>query len=624
MPLICPVMKKFLPHIFLLLSVSCSKDVHISRTDSESPAGCYMVEDLGGWSKSVFYEDGTAILVNNHKTGEVPETMMMYTEDETAGLIQSYMKFDENAVPEVMTFNECTILIDEYSGGKADVTVTFADTVMVSLNGIDCDIVPEGPKTRSWGENNAVRNGVAISKAVLGALEVGTGSVVIAGSVGGLVGSAGTSTPVSVAGIAWGLANIAGGLLSLSDAAETLFMPAGDSNVVADYIGGAYMDTGLEIIQDGIAGNPGNAFMQQHFPDAAKKFFNAPNVPSSSGSFWAALTLDSIDLLWGDSVSASEAFTRLYNSYRLETGTVESLTENHAVLLGYVYPETVAPQGEKVVNEYGIVLYSEDYKEYQNIVNGDGGLLEFTFTGLEENTTYYYYSYFYDKTNYVFKTGEVRMFITPENHKGPLVKKMSTFGELDDESRHKFVFNFEYDSYGRAISFYESSTGMAECSITYSANTVTQDLNGFITVFFIDENGRISGCNVTEPPTGIEWSVEFLYGQGTTLVRTPDEKICFPMDYDDNGNVVRAGNSEISYYEDENITNLLFLDQCILAGSGLSLHDTPWFSRYAGISSKNYVKSIGNSTVTYDFNDSGYPVKVYMDGTLTMEFEYTE
>ena len=205
-----------------------------------------------------------------------------------------------------------------------------------------------------------------------------------------------------------------------------------------------------------------------------------------------------------------------------------------------------------------------------------------------------------------------------------LVSRISGYIEMDEEVRHPFIVGFGYDSENRVTAFADTEDLM-DATVGYGNNKIIQELNGAISTFSLDGSGRVTACHMTEPPTGIEGSLSCRYESDRTIFNGTSAVGNFHLtaEYDNNGNVVRIGDNDVTYYDHVNPLNLSVLDPVNLAGN-LSTYMYPIFSRFPGLISRDLVKSIGNMTFSYKFDEEGYPLEVYRDGELMAGFEYIE
>lgn len=402
--------KRLLFHIIVLITIcSCTEgDIAENKQQEELPDYC-VVDNIDGWTKVAFLKDGSTVFVKNDDQTEIQGTMLAYTPNDVTGVTQTFVRFDENSIPQVMTFNEYTLFVDRYYDNKVDITLLCGDSIMLRLDSLDCEL-SKHIVARSFSENNGVRNIAAIGQAVCGAINVGAGLTTIGVSIVG--SSGGVTIPASVSGIMLGVSTTIGGFITLSEGLSTLFAPGSTSSGNSDYNIKGLQSSSFELLNKGLEMNPGYDFMLEHYPEMARKHFNPVDSKFNVSTFWAEFIFSTMDAIWGETISKADAAARLYKKYKVVTGTAIEITQKSATLLGYVYPETTRPNGEKVSNDYGIVLVNGDEKTHKQITNGDGGLIKFRFTDLKKNTTYQYLTYYYDRTYKIIQTGKVLSFTT--------------------------------------------------------------------------------------------------------------------------------------------------------------------------------------------------------------------
>lgn len=374
--------------------------------------------------------------------------MLMFLPDPEEGVISVYAKFDNTAIPEFIAFNETVIWIDGYTENTIDVSLICGDSVVWSASNVNLGKSLQSSsacQTRSWYENNAIRNLCAISEVVTGIAGVGFGVALTVGSAGLEVGSGGLSTPVSVAGIAAGIWSITGACNTIKSGLTILFGP-GDSYKNNSYVSNELKSIGMEKIGDALSDSYKNKFLKQILP---REWMNRPN--SSPSTFWFEFGLNTIDKLWGKTITEADRLAALgivHRKIAVVTGKVEAITHQSATLWGYVSPEATRPDGiEKVQTEMGIVLYetnNEQSRCHKNIIAGNGGSFSFQFDDLKDSTEYSYFTYFYDRVHMIFRKGEVETFSTSMESIINISAAYQQIAAFRDNEYDKILFTLAY------------------------------------------------------------------------------------------------------------------------------------------------------------------------------------
>jgi len=374
--------------------------------DPEDYADVFVqTDDIGEWSEMRIHKDGSFQIMKINENTNSLENLLMILPEEKEGSMYSYIKFDENEMPKSIVLNDCVIFVDRYYDGYIDLTIAYNDTIAYSVDSLSYN----ASISRSYAENNWQRNTIGVVEIASGVIGVVGGSLLITGSILSEVGTFGGATPVSIPGIIAGSTTIAGGISSLRTGYEKLYMPGSNVSNAGETI---YFQMASALVQDGPQNN--------YIPIEYQKYLKDPNYSknlSKSGwvNFWAGLSAGICDNLYGKTITWDN-LVQFYQG-KLITGLNKDITSNSVLLRGYVDPVITISllDGKKVKNEYGILLFSEAYnneRQLKKMENGDGGLIEYSFYGLQEATIYNYRSYYIDKTNNIGVLGEVKSFTT--------------------------------------------------------------------------------------------------------------------------------------------------------------------------------------------------------------------
>lgn len=377
----------------------------------ELPGVLVKSDNIGDWSEMRIATDGSLMMIKDAEGKGYPEDLVMILPSEDLGVLYSYAKFDENGMPKSVTINDCVILIDAYYNNYVDLTIAYNDTIAYSIDSLSFDNSNSriyAPR-RSWSENNWQRNLAGIVEIASGAAGVVGGALLIAGSVVSEGGTFGASTPISIPGILAGSATIGGGVSTFRSGWDKLFTPGENRSNIGENI---YYQGAGELIANG----PQNAYV----PEKYFAYMKDPNYSSQLSkagwiNFFVGLSAGLQDNLYGRTVTWEDI--RQYYQGKVITGLNKDITTNSVIVRGYIDPSITRSllDGSKVENEYGIVVYSTiDGKEryIQKEANGDGGMIEYAFSGLKPATTYNYVTYYADKTNGISLLGETKSFRT--------------------------------------------------------------------------------------------------------------------------------------------------------------------------------------------------------------------
>lgn len=371
----------------------------------ELPNVFVKTEGIGDWAEMRIHKDGTLIALKKQGNQDIPSDGCLIIPDETLGVLYSSFRIDENGMPKYITINDCVIAVDNYYDNYVDITVAYNDTIAYSLDSIPYNRTI----TRAWSENNWQRNLTGIIELASGAAGVVGGALLITGSVISEAGSFGVSTPISIPGIVAGSVTIAGGVSSINSGWEKLFTPGEFQSNIGESI---YYQSAGELIANG----PQNTYV----PEQYFGYLKDPNYSSQLGkagwiNFFVGLTAGVFDNLYGRTVTW-ENISQYYQG-KVITGLNKDISTTSATVRGYISPDITKSllNGQKIENEYGVILYStanETERYIRKVTNGDGGMIEYTFYDLKPATTYNYRVYYIDKTNGISLLGETKTFKT--------------------------------------------------------------------------------------------------------------------------------------------------------------------------------------------------------------------
>ena len=357
------------------------------------------VQSIEGWTNVRFCKNGMVIFTKNYDSTQQVNKVLMFVPTEACGITSIYGEYDESGFPKYLSFDDAVVFVEDYKDGLVDLTVIQGEESMWAAEDLDLS-QPVAVSTRAWSDNNWVRNTCAVGGVITSSIGIGAG-VVVTGATGG-VGS-----------VLGGGAMIAMSSQALVDNLDTLF-GAGDDFVFSEYATGKMQGICMETMVDMLLENE-ESYLQTLWPDKFNFKKGAPNVPST---FWLDLAMEVVDAKWGKTVTEADkrrAFIIAHLGYKIETGRADDIKLNSATLYGYISPEAMEPLGKFAEVEYGIVLYptaDESKRVSQKDITGRANAFSLQFNGLEYDTKYTYYTYYYDKTNAAYRQGELKTFKT--------------------------------------------------------------------------------------------------------------------------------------------------------------------------------------------------------------------
>ena len=375
--------------------------IEIAKTDADKMLPDYCdINTIDGWTNTRFCKNGMVVFTDNFEGTEVVRKSLMFIPLDNGETISMYAGYDENGSPQYLSFDDIVILIDNYTDTTFNATVVKGNQALWTATNLPLDNfqLDDENNTRAWHENNWVRNTVAIAGIVTSSIGVGIGVALTGTGVGAVAG---------IASIGFASASLAHNL-------NVLFGP-GESYATNNYIIEKLQEIGQESLVDALA-KDSDSYLAKIFKDSEwfDQNYKLPNL------FWADLALGLVDKIWGKTVTESQrmqAYALAHRSYSVTTRGVQSLTLHTAELGGYISPEAISPLDQYADVDYGIVVYKADdpsVRQSKLDIIGNGGPFSLLFRGLEANTTYCYFVFYNDKTNYCFRQGETRTFYTEE------------------------------------------------------------------------------------------------------------------------------------------------------------------------------------------------------------------
>ena len=364
--------------------------------------------DFVDWDSACFGRNGELIMLKDCSGEESTGRTYMLLPSEANGLDEFYASFDKNDVPEMVYINGMSIKVLSIQDGLADVLVNFGDTLNVLIDSL---AVPfDEARTKSFSENNGVRNACAIAKLVIGVIEVGGGAV--------LVTASGASLPASglagIAGIYSGTTTVASGCLDVMGAYTSLFAPA--SQTYDGSLSNPIISAGININNQAFDYYI-SAIADEEKTEILNRSLDAGKLKTANSILaWLSNGIDWIDSIFGRTITERDRALMKYIGFSVITGVLKDKGVSWATVSAYVGPD---PYSCCLHWECGIILNGSDGSHDHYDYPADG-YFEYTFRDLKRGTSYVYMTYFYDKDNSIAIFGEPKSFDTgncpDENH----------------------------------------------------------------------------------------------------------------------------------------------------------------------------------------------------------------
>lgn len=291
--------------------------------------------------------------------------------------------------------------------------------------------------------------------------------------------------------------------------------------------------------------------------------------------------------------------------------TGDGVTAGYNATRDVLFPVSVATG---VWTQDGSAKVSESEAEPYAFIEDTSFDFAGTHTGLEPGTY---------KVRPIVRIGTVDIPAEPQTEfeiesETKLVSKMTTTAYPEIDGGILMILDLGYDYAGRLTSISDQGD-ILDITVTYGNGQVTLGTNGETCIFSLDDSGRVTSWMTATSFLLYSYESDKTIIDGTSSLGN----LHVVAEYDDNGNVIRIGDLDVTYYRRKNPQNLAFLEPINMAGV-TGFYPYPFFSRYPGLISRDLVKTIGDSTYTYDFDEDGFPLAVYRDGKLISKFDYID
>lgn len=480
--------------LFLALLTACQTDDGTGPAITVEPGTAIVVNDYEGWDEIRTSADGSTFFNKYAADGSTIESTYFVLKADTAAPLIGYARFDENQMPRYIYFDGVSIFVDRYDGSLLDASVVVNDSIVLRADSLQLTFDPTRPDTRSFAQNNWVRNLCDVGNLVCGVLSVGAGGALVLAGVASEGATAGLSTPVSVGTFVAGVTSIVGGLQSIGSALNDLFVTKYSDNEVgvtpkdyAESSGGTFLSEMIGKMAD-------EKHMAKVLPAETCNLLNSKGF--SLGTLLASLSFSSIDALWGQTMTEEGALRDLYDNCTVLTSKATRITDHTARLNGYVSGSSA--QGYRT--RYGFIVRSSD-DEAVSVPPIDNGIGESFFvdcTKLKEATLYKYIAYFWDYSNGYLKFGAARTFRTDGvpavlenvsldasamNDDNTYTYRLTADVELKDaEGIEDWGFYYLEGNLHKAYSLKDRGAGRHDYGFTYTASSssVTLDMGTYV------------------------------------------------------------------------------------------------------------------------------------------------
>lgn len=368
----------------------------VNEDVNDLPEVLVATEEIGDWSEMRICRDGTFMLskdVNNFLS-----EVNILCPDDTQGLIFSSIKINENGYPVDVAIENIRLLFTWADDKNFDVTIFDSDGNIYKYENLtlqETETYPARTRVPAVDQKPVIARVGGVLNVLSGLVSTGVGTTMVVSSGMLEAITAGAATPISGPGVVIGT-------LSIQD--------------------------GIRDIYTGLLNATSNDYYETNNPLLSKardEMIQRCVVPRIPDRYFAYL-VDAPNTGWGNLglglVAGLLSNTRpAYTSNDLRrdimenvyTGIYKDETYNSVTLRGYVNPYILSDPNGAFDTEYGILVYSNDNDhQHKGITNGNGGMIEYSFENLKHGTTYYYRTYYNDKTHSIGYLSEIKSFQT--------------------------------------------------------------------------------------------------------------------------------------------------------------------------------------------------------------------
>lgn len=376
----------------------------VNEDVNDLPEVLVATEDIGDWSEMRICKDGTFMLskdVNN-----VLREVNLLCPDDTQGLIFSSININADGYPVDVVIENIRLSFTWADDKNFDVIIFDSDGNIYKYENL---ILQEAEASLARTRVPAVDQKPVIAKvggalnALSGAVSLGLGTamVVTSGMLEAI--TAGAATPVSGPGVVLGT-------LSIQDGVRDIYIGLlnATSNDYYETNNPLLSKARDEMIKRCVVPRIPDRYFAYLVDDKNQSLYNRIG--------WANLGLGIVSGLLSDIRPAytSDDLRKdiMDNVY---TGLYKDVTYNSVTLRGYVNPYILSDPNGAFDTEYGILIYSNDNdRQHKGISNGNGGMIEYSFDKLKHGTTYYYRTYYNDKTHSIGYLSDIKSFQTKQ------------------------------------------------------------------------------------------------------------------------------------------------------------------------------------------------------------------
>lgn len=165
--------------LFLALLTACQTDDGTGPAITVEPGTAIVVNDYEGWDEIRTSADGSTFFNKYAADGSTIESTYFVLKADTAAPLIGYARFDENQMPRYIYFDGVSIFVDRYDGSLLDASVVVNDSIVLRADSLQLTFDPTRPDTRSFAQNNWVRNLCDVGNLVCGVLSVGAGGALV-------------------------------------------------------------------------------------------------------------------------------------------------------------------------------------------------------------------------------------------------------------------------------------------------------------------------------------------------------------------------------------------------------------------------------------------------------------
>lgn len=371
---------------------------------NDLPEVLVSTEDIGDWSEMRICKDGTFMLSKD--ANNVLSEVNLLCPNDSQGMIFSSIKINADGYPVDVVIENIRLLFTWADDKNFDVTIFDSDGNIYKYENLilqETETYPARTRVPAVGQKPVIARVGGALNVVSGLVSAGVGTAMVITSGILEIGTAGSSTPISVPGAVIGTLTFSDGVLDIRTGLLNAI-----SNDYYETNNPLLSKAREEMIKKCVVPRIPDRYFAYLVDDKHQSLYNKIGLANLGLGIVSGLLSDIRPAYTSDDLR-KDIMDNVY------TGLYKDVTYNSVTLRGYVSPYILSDPNGAFDTEYGILVYSDDNdRQHKGISNGNGGMIEYSFDKLKHGTTYYYRTYYNDKTHSIGYLSDIKSFQTKQ------------------------------------------------------------------------------------------------------------------------------------------------------------------------------------------------------------------